>query len=389
MESIKRRGFLKLAGVAALPSILPTEKIIASPLKSNAESEPIVKFYGDGDMLSPAAYLEKLQSINNTQTIEPDFYGEGGAVAQLQQKMATLTGKEKAIFLPTGTMANQLAIALLSGDNTKVFVQDTSHVYRDEADAAQSVFNKRLMPLAKDKTSFTADELKAAIESLKDQEVFTSGVGAVSIENPVRRTKGCFVPIEEIRKISEYCRSNKIKLHLDGARIYMASAWSDVSIKEYASYFDTVYISLYKYLGAAAGAILCGENLVIDKVPHLMKIHGGTMFGNWANAARAVQKMGEIEMLLQNARKRADEIFAGLNQVKGIQVSSLQNGTNIFDLKLDKIDGKKLQSRLNSEFKIQIPRIKDDGTGTLMVNETILYRDAAYIVNAFKTCAVS
>ena len=123
-------------------------------------------------------------------------------------------------------MANQLSISVLSGDNTKVYLQDTSHVYRDEADAAQSLFNKRLMPLAKDKTYFTADELQKAIENLGEEEVFESGVGVVSIENPVRRTNGGIVPIEEIRKIRTYCQSKNIKMHLDGARLYIASAWS-------------------------------------------------------------------------------------------------------------------------------------------------------------------
>lgn len=102
--------------------------------------------------------------------------------------------------MPSGTMANQLAIAVLSDENTKVFVQDTSHVYRDEADAAQSVFNKRLMPLAKNETYFTLEILKQAIENPGNEEVFKSGIGCVSIENPVRRTDERMVPIEEIKR---------------------------------------------------------------------------------------------------------------------------------------------------------------------------------------------
>src|SRR5207342_3190460 len=127
-----------------------------------------------------------------------------------------------------------------------------------EADAAQSVFNKRLMPLAKNETYFTAQQLQNAIENLNNEEVFKSGVGAVSIESPVRRTDGRAVPLDEIIKISAYCRSNRIGLHLDGARIFMASAWTGTPVKEYASYFDTVYISLYKYFGAGGGAVLSG-----------------------------------------------------------------------------------------------------------------------------------
>ena len=104
--------------------------------------------------LTVAAYWEQLQQANSKQPVKVDRYGNGGAVADLEKKFETITGKEKAIYMPSGTMANQLAIAVLSGDNTKIFVQDTSHVYRDEADAAQSVYNKRLMPLAKNETLF-------------------------------------------------------------------------------------------------------------------------------------------------------------------------------------------------------------------------------------------
>src|SRR5678815_121641 len=135
------------------------------------------------------------------------------------------------------------------------------------------------------------------------------------------------IPIGEIKKISEYCRSKNIRLHLDGARIYMASAWSGIPVKEYASYFDTVYISLYKYLGASGGAILCGDSAVIEKMPHLIKIHGGNMFGNWLNAAMALHRLDGIEERLKEAIRRSKEIFASLNDM-GIKITELDGGTN-------------------------------------------------------------
>jgi len=291
--------------------------------------------------------------------------------------------------MPSGTMANQLAIAVLSGDNTKVFVQDTSHVYRDEADAAQSVFQKRLIPLAKNETCFTAEILKQAVESLGDQEVFKSGIGAVSIENPVRRSDGRMVDINEIRKISEYCRANHIKLHLDGARIYMASAWSGVNVKEYASYFDTIYISLYKYLGASAGAILCSDKKVMDKMPHLVKIHGGSMYGNWANAAMALHRLEGLETRLQNAVTRSTELFAALNKITGIKITALNAGTNIYQLQLGKeVNGKKMQLNLRNMFNIRMPMPDNMNRSFLTINETLLYRDVDFVVDAFKKSLV-
>ena len=386
MKSVNRRKFLKASGLSLLPAALPAVPILANdPDKGVAPATgPVIKFFGDGEFYDGLPYLEQLQAANSKQPLKVDRYGSGGAVEELEKKFQAITGKEKAIYMPSGTMANQFAIAMLSGENTKVFVQDTSHVYRDEADAAQSIFNKRLMPLAKNQTFFTSVDLKNAIENLDSEEVFKSGVGCVSIENPVRRTDGKMIPIEEIKKISQYCRSKNIKLHLDGARLHMASAWSGISLKEYSSYFDTVYISLYKYLGASAGAILCGDRSLIEKMPHIIKIHGGNMFGNWLNAAMASYKLDGIEERLQEAIKRSKEIFSALNQIPGMKISSLDGGTNIYSMKFPQgIQGQKFGETINSYF-IRIPRPNENGEAKITVNETLLYREPGYIIAAIK-----
>jgi len=388
MTIFNRRDFLRTSGVSILPALIPFTPALGADTHKNNWSppgSPIIKFFGDGEMFEPGDYLDELQKAHAAANIVRDRYGSGGVVEALEKKFSEMTGKERSIYMPSGTMANQLAIAVLSGENTKVFVQDTSHVYRDEADAAQSVFKKRLMPLAKNETYFTAQQLQHAIENLNNEEVFRSGIGAVSIENPVRRTDGRVVPIDEIRKISTYCRSNKIGLHLDGARIFMASAWTGTSIKEYASYFDTVYISLYKYLGASAGAILSGPAAVIDKMAHLIKVYGGNMYSNWPNAAMALYRLEGFDTRLQNAVKMSAEIFTALNKLPGVQVKALDGGTNMYSLQLAKeIDGKKMQATLNKEFNIRMPRPNDKNQTQLAVNETLLYQNADYIINAFK-----
>jgi len=385
MKPVDRRNFLKASGLAFLPAALPALPSFANDSKKQTApaNELIVKFFGDGEMYDGLPYLEQLQLANAKQPLKVDRYGSGGAVEELEKKFQAITGKEKAVYMPSGTMANQFAIAMLSGENTKVFVQDTSHVYRDEADAAQSIFNKRLIPLAKNQTYFTADELKKAIENLDSEEVFKSGIGCVSVENPVRRTDGRMIPIDEIKKISEYCRSKDLKLHLDGARLYMASAWSGVSIKEYSGYFDTVYISLYKYLGASGGAILCGDKTFMEKMPHMIKIHGGNIFGNWLHAAMASYKLDTIEEKLLEAIKRSKEIFTALGQL-GIKVSALDGGTNIYTIKFPAgINIQKFGETLNNLF-IRIPRPNENGEAKISVNETLLYREPKYIIDAIK-----
>lgn len=164
----KRRDFLKISALASLPIALPTSFLAATPKEKHVtenavEPGKIVNFFSDGLVMSPQEYLQKLIEFNSVRPIESDFYGNGGVVSVLEKQFAEFTGKEKAIYLPTGTMANQLALRLLNGSNTKAIVPENSHIYRDEADAAQSVHRMRLVPSGKGKRHFTIDDLKATM----------------------------------------------------------------------------------------------------------------------------------------------------------------------------------------------------------------------------------
>lgn len=155
MTSFDRRKFLQKSGIGLLPALIPFQALLAAKTSEKRWSPPVtpvIKFYGDGEMYEPGEYLNELQKVHTATNIIKDRYGMGGVVEKLEKNFAEITGKDNAIYMPSGTMANQLAMAVLSGDNTKIFVQDTSHIYRDEADAAQSVFGKRLIPLAKGDT---------------------------------------------------------------------------------------------------------------------------------------------------------------------------------------------------------------------------------------------
>ena len=383
MPTISRRNFLQLTGLGFTPAITKTSPLtFSTKIKGKG---PLIKFFGDAEMFEPGDYLAALEKAHGATAIIRDRYGVGGVVQALEKKFCDITGKEQSIFMPSGTMANQLAIATLSGANSKVFVQDESHVYRDEADAAQTVFNKRLMGLSKGEPYFTAAQLQNAVESLQKDEVFPTGIGAVSIENPVRRMNGRMVPFDELQKISAYCRAQKIPLHMDGARIYMAAAWSGRSVKEFASLSDTFYVSLYKYLGASAGAILCGDKTLIGQMPHLIKIHGGSMYGNWTNAAMALYRLEGLEARIKEVVTRSRELFERLNKIDGIQINSLEGGTNIFQMTLNKkINGAKMHERMREEFNIQFQRPNDLNQSMLTVNETMLYQNNDYLVQAFR-----
>jgi threonine aldolase len=391
---MNRRHFLQLSGLSTLPVVTGTLPIAASAWLPNQPQLPdpsIVWFTRDGPRLAPDQYIALLGEINKTKPIKSDAYGEGGVVADLLSKFMELTGKEAAIYMPSGTLANQLAIAVLSGPNSKVFVQETSHVFRDEADAAQSIYGKRLMPLAKGSYAFTLQDLQQEIKDVEKEEYFKTGVGAVSIEIPVRRCNAQVFPIDELKQISAWCREKGYKLHLDGARLHLASAWSGIPVKEYASLFDTVYMCLYKYLGASSGAVLCGSKEQIAPMEHLVKVHGGAMYQNWTNASIALHHLQGLEDRLTAAKNTWEKLTTPLNSIGAFKIQTIPNGCNIFHIKMNPgYDGKKLAESLSSEHAIRLPTPDDaDGAIHLHVNETLLQRDPNAIVTAFSAAAAA
>jgi threonine aldolase len=386
MAKFNRRSFLKSSALAAIPSLSIGSAFANSKpeITENFKVSDRVVFRFDGAQLSPMEYLNKLQQINSESPIQMDSYGKGGVVEALEKKFAEITGKEKAIYMPTGTLANQLAIAALSGDQPKVIVQDISHINRDEADV-NLVYNKQLVPLADNKTYFTAAELEDKIKRLPSEEYFYSGIGAVSIENPVRRAFGEYIPFDELKAIKKVYDAQSIKMHLDAARIYIASAWSGVSIKEYSSLFDTVYISLYKYFGANGGAILCGDANLLDELPRQIKIHGRNIQANWENAAMALHALDTIEQNWKDVKNSSDELLAALELMPRVSIRAKKNSTNIYFLRLpENVQIEKISARLSDEFNIQIYANPNSKDLMLMMNETLLNQSLEKIIQAFK-----
>lgn len=388
MSAYKRRDFLKLSSLSTLPliasAITPLNTFAAEKALPSKDSEAVY-FINDGIFYRPEDFINKLQEINTTNPIERDSYAEGGTMEKLLKKFIEITGKEAAVYLPTGTLANQLAISFLCGNNTKAFVQETSHVYRDEGDAAQTLFNKRLIPLAEGKAHFTLEELKKSIKYHQEGEAFKGGVGAVSIETPVRRCDNQAFPLEEIKKISAYCKEQGYKMHLDGARLHVATAFTNSTVKEYATYFDTVYMCLYKYLGATGGAILCGDKAVIDQMHHLIKIHGGGIFTNWPSASMALHHLNTIDDVMEKIKVKSASLFNQFSQLKGIKINQVTNGTNQFNVSIASgIDPVKLNTRLRGEHNIVFGLPREDGFVKIKINPTLLRRDNQQIFDSFK-----
>ncbi len=379
---MNKREFIKTSGLSLIPWLIPG---IIKSTSSGTDQSDRVNFISDGFRFSPAEYIARLSEINQAQAIAPDVYGNGGVTRQLEEEFARLTGKEKAIYLPTGTMANEIALRLLNGNNTKVLVPENSHIYRDEADSAQSIHHLRLVPVVNGKSFFTVNDLENTISELERNEVFKSGTGTVAVENPVRRANGEFVPWSELKAISSFCRYHGYKLHLDGARVHIASGYTGIPVREYAELFDTVYISLYKYLHAAGGAMLCGDAGIIDQVPHLIKILGGTTYQSWANTAVAFHYIRNIDEKWDRIARISSDMLEFLQATGNVRVQQPDYPTNVSKLIFpEKTDLVKLQKDLSEKHAMDIRPPRADGSILLFANESLLLRSPEELSHAWK-----
>src|SRR5712691_9010900 len=288
----------------------------------------IVQLRSDGLALSPAAYAGLLARIAETRGIAPDDYSRGGVVDELETRMAALLGKEAAVFMPSGTLANHLALRLLARNRCRVLVQHESHLYNDEGDCAQQLSGLTLVPLGAGRASFTLAEAAVEIAGPPEARVAIP-VGAISIETPVRRVAGEAFDFAEMCRIALYARERGIGLHLDGARLLIEAVYTGISPAEYAALFDTVYVSLYKYLNAAAGAILAGPRALLDDLFHQRRMFGGGLPHVWPYAAVALYYLEGFGERFAEAAAAFAALLAALRDDPRLTVERPGGATNV------------------------------------------------------------
>jgi threonine aldolase len=382
MLTIPRRQFL--VGGVLTPLAVSMESRAAGAVET-AVQDQTVQLRSDGLDLSPGDYARLLARLAVEPGIEADDYSLGGVVSELERRMASLLGKEMAVYLPTGTLANHLAVRVLARDGRRVLVQQESHLYNDEGDCAQTLSGLTLVPLAPGKAMFTLAEVEAEIRRLETGRVRLD-VGAISIESPVRRMMGELFDFAEMRKIAAFARDRRIGLHLDGARLFLASAYSAISPATYAGLFDTVYVSLYKYFNAAAGAVLAGPRHLLENLYRERRMFGGGIYQAWPDAAVALHYLEGFGDRYARAVATADALFAALGRNPRCRVEQRPAGTNVARLHVSGADASALPERLNAR-GIRILSARRPSTEgaefTLFTNESLLRRPASRLIGEF------
>ncbi len=375
-----RRTFLKTGSLGLTGSLVLNTGF--SRTEAGAAIETAPNFTRDGLGLSPKSYSRLLVQLTEEHDFEADVYCQGEVVRRFEEKVAKALGKEKAIYMPTGTLANHIALRLLCPRRKKALVQQQSHIYRDSGDAVQQLSGMNLLPLAAGKVTFTLEEVEKALNEASAEKVQT-GIEAISIETPVRRQHLRRFDFEEMKRIGQFARKNGIGLHLDGARIFGESVISGIDVKEYAALFDTVYVSLYKYLNTIAGAVLAGPAALIEGLHDERRMFGGGLRAAWENVIVADYFFDGFEERFLAAQQKGKSLLDKLSASGMFHFKAFEDGTNVYRFFTKNMDNNSFRKKL-LEAGIGFPAFNEkENCFVIKLNESLNGVDVDQMVEVF------
>jgi threonine aldolase len=254
--------------------------------------------------------------------LRPDAYGQGGALEALETEVAALFGKAAAVFMPSGTMAQQIALRIHAGRSGRdaVAFHPTCHLEVHEQ-KAYSVLHRLQARLVGRR-----DRLLA----LSDLALVAEPLAALLIELPQRELGGLLPGWEELVEQSRWARERGVALHLDGARLWECAPYYGKTVAEIAALFDSVYVSFYKTLGAIAGAALLGPADFVREARVWQRRHGGNLVSMYPFALSArlglETRLGKLDQYCDDARR----IAARIARLPGVRIQPDPPQTNMF-----------------------------------------------------------
>ena len=254
-----------------------------------------------------------------------DVYGEDPTVRKLEDSVAELIGSEAALFVPTGTMANQIALRAQTKPGDEVIIGRGAHCWRHESGALAALSGVQTQIIGED-GMFTAAEVRAAF---KPDDPYQAPTRVVSVENTHNMAGGTCWDRAQLADVVQVTHQLGMAAHLDGARIWNAAAATGVSEKELAVGFDSVSVCLSKGLGAPAGSLVCGTRALIKACHRFRKMHGGGMRQAGILAAAGLYALEHHRARLVDDHANAKLFAEALVGSPGIRVDLTRVHTNI------------------------------------------------------------
>jgi threonine aldolase len=380
---MKRRNFVKIGGAIAGSSFIPIKAHAFKSRLANESADKYINFIYDGIYVSPKEYTQLLMKLVDEGKVKPDNYSNHGVVEELEESFARQLGKDSAVFMPTGTLANHIAVRELARERKRIIVQEQSHLYNDSGDCCQTLSNLNLIPLGKDSASFTLEDVEEVVTKTQSGRVETS-VGVIMIESPVRRKSDVVFGMDRIKSIAAYAQKNNIKMHMDGARLFVEAAHTGVKPSYYGQYFDTIYTSMYKCFNAPSGAILAGTKEFTEKLFHIRRMFGGGLPASWPFAAIALHYSTYFEEEYQKSWNNAQIFFQEVTRDERFELEEFENGTHMVRLNIKHPNINGFKDNLK-EKNIFLARADDKGV-RIKINPTINRRDPKELAEIFIKC---
>ncbi|MFP7722786.1 threonine aldolase family protein [Lysobacter sp. A3-1-A15] len=381
-----RRTFLAAGSIAATAPLagwpaLSSTATGATAAANSAHPHPPVNFWSDGLGLGPVDYAAQLQEAARTGAWSPDSYSNGGLVADIERAFAQRLGKPAAVYLPSGTLANHLAVRTLAGAGRRVLVQAESHLYNDSGDGAATLSGLNLVPLAKGRATLSVEDVAPWVERSSGGRV-PNEVGVISVESPVRRLDHAMADLEQTGRLSRFARERGIRLHLDGSRMFNLPLHTGRSVADVAAMFDTVYVSLWKHFNGTAGAVLAGDEATIAGLSHVRRMFGASLPQAWPTLALVPLHLPRYEDDYARAWGAADRLIALLEASGRFSARKVENGTSRFHLSAPGADLDALAGRA-AQHGVLLPGGPPDATAFAMqVNPSLLHRPPEAISQA-------
>jgi threonine aldolase len=258
-----------------------------------------------------------------------DVYGEDPTVNRLEQRAAEVAGKEAALFVPTGTMGNTIAVKLLTEHGQEVIADSRAHVLDYELSMVAWFSGCVIRAIQTGNGILSWEEVKRVFKPLGP---YSAPTGLVMLENTHNMHGGSVYPMAVLREICDQTHERGVKVHLDGARIFNASAALGVPVREIAAPADTVMFCLSKALGAPAGSILAGPAPLIAKGRLYRKRLGGGIRQAGVLAAACLVALEESPKRLFDDHCNARFLAEGLGRIPGIRPNPVQTNIAVFDV---------------------------------------------------------
>lgn len=255
-----------------------------------------------------------------------DVFGEDPTVIALQEHVAGLLGKEKALYVPSGCMSNQLALKAHTTAGDEVLMEQDAHMFNYETAAPAVMSSVQVKTVPGVRGVFRAAELPPHI---RPALYYMPATRVICVENTHNRAGGTVFPLDEIKKISAFCSERGILFHLDGARLWNASVATGIPVSEWARHFDSVSVCFSKGLGAPVGSAICGTAEFVARAHKWRKVFGGGMRQAGIIAAGALYAVRNNIARLQEDHEKAKRFAAIVNDAPGLSIDMEAVQTNI------------------------------------------------------------